>query len=578
MLGGFMKRIIQLVLLSAILLTSASFSQLSDDGKSYYLMTNSVSIPFNIDGTIAFGLLDTLYEGRFNDKVFLFSGGFFLTGNNENFIWVNGVAAAARIHDYLPGPVGSNPEDYKNKIYHVRSHDSFGSAAWEDWRTAVSLGAEFYDGDGDEIYNPIDKNNNGKWDLNEDRPNLLGHEMIWFVLNDGVRQELRRFNDVPPQGIEIHQSAFIYKTSNVLNNIVFIRYKIINKGTENDFMDSVYFGIWADPDIGEVFDDLVGCDTLINAGFTYNDGTDNDWGLNPPAFMINILQGPPAYIPGISFIDQNNNNIFDEEDIPLTEAILNNGYLSIDTLPGAKNLPMTSFVNYPNTYLPIDPGATRFTLMNWLKGLDTRGKLLDPCTLFFGSVLGNIDCKDVNPIYWYSGDPVEKIGWINNLPSDQRMMLNTGPFVLEKDKPIDIIIAYIVGQGEDALSSITEARNIQKYAAAVYENNFYIDIPSEFEEEEITPKDFILYQNYPNPFNPGTKINYDISKKGFVSLRVYNLIGELITELVNEEKEPGKYSVNFNPVQIGIEIPSGMYIVRLKAGIPVRTIKMIYLK
>jgi hypothetical protein len=570
-----MKRIIQLVLLSAILLASVSFSQLSEDGKSYLLKTNSVSIPFSNNGIIADVAIDTSGGGRFNDKVFIFSGGFFLTGKNGNFSWLNASASASRIQDYQPGPAGSNPEDIKNKIYYLKSHDSFGSQAWEDWRTAVSLGAEFYDGDGDGIYNPIDKNDNGKWDSNEDRPNLLGHEMIWFVINDGVRAEIRRFSD-PPQGIEIHHSAFVYKSFNALNKIMFIRYKIINKGTQNDFMDSVYFSIWADPDIGDFEDDLAGCDTLINTGFAYNDGQDNDWGLNPPAFMINILQGPPAYIPGETFIDKNTNNFFDEEDHPLTEAIYNKGFLSIDTMPGAKNLPMTSFTHLFSLHTSLQ--ESKLGYINLSKGRSSYGYFLDPCTFSFGSVLGNIDCKDVNPIYWYSGDPVENIGWINNLPSDQRMMLNTGPFVLEKDKPIDIIIAYIVGQGEDALSSITEARNIQKYAAAVYENNFYIDIPSDFEEEEIIPKDFILYQNYPNPFNPGTKIDYDINKKGFVSLRVYNLIGELITELVNEEKEPGKYSVDFNPVQIGIEIPSGMYIVRLKAGIPVRTIKMIYLK
>ena len=71
---------------------------------------------------------------------------------------------------------------------------------------------------------------------------------------------------------------------------------------------------------------------------------------------------------------------------------------------------------------------------------------LNVCDWPYGTVLGNIDCNLVNPILHFSGDPVHQIGWINTLTGDQRIMVNTGEFTLHKDKPIDIWIAYVVGE------------------------------------------------------------------------------------------------------------------------------------
>ena len=55
--------------------------------------------------------------------------------------------------------------------------------------------------------------------------------------------------------------------------------------------------------------------------------------------------------------------------------------------------------------------------------------------------------------------------------------------------------------------------------------------------------DYKLSQNYPNPFNPITRINYSIKEKGFLQLKVYDVLGKEITTLVNEEKQQGDYSV-----------------------------------
>jgi len=104
------------------------------------------------------------------------------------------------------------------------------------------------------------------------------------------------------------------------------------------------------------------------------------------------------------------------------------------------------------------------------------------------------------------------------------------------------------------------------------------------EEENFTiiPREFDLYQNYPNPFNPTTVIEFALPVKSKVELSVYNLLGEKIVTLVNEERDAGNHQVLFN----AINLSSGIYFYKLQAGDPsassgqsfVQTKKMILLK
>ena len=108
------------------------------------------------------------------------------------------------------------------------------------------------------------------------------------------------------------------------------------------------------------------------------------------------------------------------------------------------------------------------------------------------------------------------------------------------------------------------------------------------ENEAEMPTEFTLEQNYPNPFNPSTKIKYTIptsplnpspykgegQRERSVTLKVYDVLGNEVATLVNEEKPAGKYEVEFN-VSI---IPSGIYFYQLKVGPYVKTKKMILIK
>jgi photosystem II stability/assembly factor-like uncharacterized protein len=99
-------------------------------------------------------------------------------------------------------------------------------------------------------------------------------------------------------------------------------------------------------------------------------------------------------------------------------------------------------------------------------------------------------------------------------------------------------------------------------------------IITEVEDESSFPLLFHLSQNFPNPFNPTTKINYQIPQSGFVTLKVYDLLGKEFATLVNEEKPAGNYEVEFN----GSSLSSGIYFYKLQAGDYTEVKKMILMK
>lgn len=90
----------------------------------------------------------------------------------------------------------------------------------------------------------------------------------------------------------------------------------------------------------------------------------------------------------------------------------------------------------------------------------------------------------------------------------------------------------------------------------------------------LVPDKFGLSQNYPNPFNPGTLIKYQLPANSQVTIKVYNILGDEVATIVNEEKPAGSYEIKFDASQLS----SGVYFYKLQAGSFVETKKMILLK
>ncbi|MBS1492212.1 MAG: S8 family peptidase [Bacteroidetes bacterium] len=126
----------------------------------------------------------------------------------------------------------------------------------------------------------------------------------------------------------------------------------------------------------------------------------------------------------------------------------------------------------------------------------------------------------------------------------------------------------------------TGTNKVRFTAKSAYGNNLYIDnitaglITGVGNQLTLAPDKYELAQNYPNPFNPTTKINFSIPKQGFVTLRIYDVVGKEVAKLVSEIKTPGVYSVDFNASALA----SGIYFYRLESLDFIETKRMMLIK
>jgi choice-of-anchor B domain-containing protein len=158
---------------------------------------------------------------------------------------------------------------------------------------------------------------------------------------------------------------------------------------------------------------------------------------------------------------------------------------------------------------------------------------------------------------------------------------NNQGFEIQKKSGNDFYtIGFVAGSG-----TTTEPKNYS-YQDKNLENGVYVyrlkqfdfDGTSSLSEEIVVevnnPSDFVLNQNYPNPFNPSTNIKFSLPNSGYTNLSVYNLVGEKVSELVNEVLPEGEYNLRFD----GANLPSGIYIAKLSSESYRQTIKMTLLK
>ncbi|MBU1706919.1 T9SS type A sorting domain-containing protein, partial [bacterium] len=90
---------------------------------------------------------------------------------------------------------------------------------------------------------------------------------------------------------------------------------------------------------------------------------------------------------------------------------------------------------------------------------------------------------------------------------------------------------------------------------------FYFDQVAVDEPPATLPLTFALHQNYPNPFNPTTNIRYDVAQTGRVTLTIYNLLGQQVTQLIDKQHQPGSYTISWTATHL----PSGLYFCRMQA-------------
>jgi hypothetical protein len=269
--------------------------------------------------------------------------------------------------------------------------------------------------------------------VNDDgTPQMIGDQMLWAVYNDAdPGGHTNDAGETAPLGLEVKQTVFAFEGEGSLGNMVFIRYRVFNKGGNN--LENCYFSIWYDPDLGTAGDDYVGCDTLIDLGFCYNaDNDDGQYGAGPPAMGCDFFQGP--------LIETGDN--------------ADTARMWDTTWVGYQNMGLTSFNKYINGTDPDNFDET----YGFMRGLTKAGEpyVYNNDTLMF--VL--------------SGDPVAGVGDLDEAPADRRWMQTTGPITFAPGDSTEILCAMIVGQGANNLSSLTVVKQLDKFAQKLYEEGF----------------------------------------------------------------------------------------------------------
>ena len=100
-----------------------------------------------------------------------------------------------------------------------------------------------------------------------------------------------------------------------------------------------------------------------------------------------------------------------------------------------------------------------------------------------------------------------------------------------------------------------------------------------FSNESVIPSAFTLYQNFPNPFNPETTLNYDLPKDSFINITVYDILGNVVRDLVNAEQSSGYKSIRWDATDnLRKPVPAGLYLYGITTKNFRKTKKMILLK
>lgn len=157
-------------------------------------------------------------------------------------------------------------------------------------------------------------------------------------------------------------------------------------------------------------------------------------------------------------------------------------------------------------------------------------------------------------------------------------------FIIEKsinDKNNWSTVTFVRGNGNSNSPKYYEYTDLDINSSGTYYYRLkQIDNDGAYEYSDVVkvevdiPNNYYLSQNYPNPFNPTTQINFSLPERQMTSLRIYNAMGELVSELVNEIREPGSYSVVFDAAKL----PSGTYFYNLIVGRYSETNKMTLIK
>ena len=338
--------------------------------------------------------------------------------------------------EFTPGPWGSNGTNPADKLYKVNIADLSNPESNPDFAAwPVHQGAPWVDEDDDGIYTPLPDG--------PDHPEFIGDQVIFYVMNDGVAGNHSVFN-TEPLGIEVRMTIWGYKYYfDYLDDVMFIKAQVYNRGGNQ--IDSMYVGVWSDPDLGNAGDDWVGCDVDRSLGFCYNDGPDNAYGEAAPAVGFDLLQ---VAIPTGNLSDKQ--YCFDE---------LKSGYTS---------LPMSSFIKYIGSDDVYTDPSDKVEAYNYLQGYMRNGlpfinTATGEASKFVASGDPNLNYTKTDNI-WVDGD--------DNPSDDRRMLQSSGPFSFALGDSAELVTVLLHGQGYSSIGSVKSLQYNADFVQSLFNNHF----------------------------------------------------------------------------------------------------------
>ncbi len=376
------------------------------------------------------------------------------------------------------------------------------------------------------------------------KPLDFGSQTLFSVFTDSYPESHNNgyCGTTAPLQADIKLLSFALDTTGVLGNVIFSQYTIINRSAYA--WNDAYITLWTDDDIGDGWNDKLGCDSLLKLGYTYNGtGNDTSYANTSPAVGFLLLKG--AIVP--------TGNNYD------TVWVCNNKTKSF--LTGVRDRGMKVF-NYSINADMYDPDpSSYYQCYRLMKGLNIEGGNRYHPQGGYVTTLA------------FSGDPVLGTGWNQGVYNDMRSFLSTGPVNMNPGDTQIIVAAQVIARGTSSLNSVTL---LKQYTSIVkqYYDSCYSFIPIGIKNQNEIVYNYALYQNYPNPFNPKTRIVFTIPKQENVRIEIYDITGKLIEVLADKNYKQGKHYIEWD----GSNFSSGVYFYRLTTQDYSETRKMVLIK
>jgi hypothetical protein len=358
-----------------------------------------------------------------------------------------------------------------------------------------------------------------------------------------------------PYGVVTTQTTY----SNTGDDFIFIRFDITNPTASA--INNFYVGMFADWDVGGTayLNNLAGLDQGRSMVYEWLSGGSPDpnyYGI----VAFNGIAGGTA------------NDIFPGDETTIRTVIRD--WISTITVPGTVVADYRSFIG--SGPYNLDAGTTLMVGFGVVAGAN------------LSDLQANADAAQL--IWDNSIVPVELTSFTASSDNQGQVVLNWQTATETNNRIFEIerkdaqnsyaTIGFVKGSG-----TTTEPRDYTYVDKNVLPGNYtyrlkQVDFDGRFEySDEVTasvsgPVSFDLSQNYPNPFNPSTTIRFNIAEQGQVKLAVYDMLGEVVAVLLNENIEPGSHQINFD----ASALPSGAYFYKLQQGNSVLVKKMLLMK